>query len=287
MSVLAETRDVHMKFGDFAAVDAVDLTVDGGEIVGLLGANGAGKTTLIRLVLGLLLPSAGHVELFGSPPSISSRSRVGYVPQSLGLYDDMTVQENWNFTSAAFRSGRPPLPESIRPSKDQLVGSLPLGLQRRLAFAVAFSHRPDLLVLDEPTSGVGPLNSTRLWQDIRESAESGVGVLVTTHNMAEAEQCDRLVLMVGGRIAAQGTVSDLVARTSVVEVRASEWRRAYELLDSAGLIVQVEGDVLRVPGPKEAIEDLLHGGELDAAVSLVPADLEETFVIIVSEMASR
>ncbi|MGO9341390.1 MAG: ATP-binding cassette domain-containing protein, partial [Acidimicrobiales bacterium] len=220
-------------------------------------------------------------------PSTSSRSRVGYVPQSLGLYDDMTVQENWNFTSAAFRSGRPPLPESIRRSKDQLVGSLPLGLQRRLAFAVAFSHRPEFLMLDEPTSGVGLLNSTRLWQDIRESAESGVGILVTTHNMEEAEQCDRLVLMVDGRIAAQGTVSDLVADARVVEVRADDWSRAYELLDSAGFTVQVEGSLLRVPGRKDAIEDILRVGNVDAAVSVVPADLEETFVIIVSEMANR
>jgi ABC-2 type transport system ATP-binding protein/ribosome-dependent ATPase len=287
VTVLAKTRDVTMRFGDFTAVDRVNLTVGSGEIVGLLGANGAGKTTLIRLLLGLLLPSEGGVELFDSSPSMTTRSRVGYVPQSLGLYEDMTVQENWNFTSAAFRSGRPPLPESVRDSKDQLVGSLPLGLQRRLAFAVAFSHSPELLVLDEPTSGVGPLNSTRLWQDVRESAEGGVGVLVTTHAMEEAEQCDRLVLMVNGRVAAEGTVDDLVGNTRVVEVKTADWRRAYEVLDEAGLIVQAEGDVLRVPGRSDAIESLLHNNNLDAAVSTVPANLEETFVIIVSDMAER
>ncbi len=218
---------------------------------------------------------------------MSSRSRVGYVPQSLGLYADMTVQENWNFTSAAFRSGRPPLPESVRDSKDRLVGSLPLGLQRRLAFAVAFSHRPELLVLDEPTSGVGPLNSTRLWQDIRESAEAGIGVLVTTHAMEEAEQCDRLILMVGGRIAAQGTLADLIGKSNVVEVKTDDWRRAYEVLDAEGLTVQVDGDVLRVPGQLEAVEEMLDRNNLYARISLVPANLEETFVIVVSEMATR
>src|ERR1035441_9360872 len=132
----------------------------------------------------------------------------------------MTVQENWTFTSAAFGSARPPMPESISGSKDELVGNLPLGLQRRVAFAVAFSHRPELLVLDEPTSGVGPLSRTRLWQDIRESAENGTGVLVTTHNMEEAEQCDRLVVMVGGRVAADGTVAGVIGGRTVVEHHA-------------------------------------------------------------------
>src|ERR1019366_4849008 len=160
--------------------------------------NCAGKTTLIRLVLGLLRPTRGEVLLFGAPPSMGTRRRVGYVPQTLGLYDDMTVLENWTFTAAAFGTERGPLPPGIGEVQDELVGPLPLGVQRRVAFAVAFSHRPELLVLDEPTSGVGPLSRARLWQDIRDSAEHGTGVLVTTHNMEEAEQCDRLVVRLRG-----------------------------------------------------------------------------------------
>ena len=286
-TTLAETREVTIQFGDFTAVERVNLTVKRGEVLGLLGANGAGKTTLIRLLLGLLRPSRGEVTLFGCPPSIETRRRVGYVPQSLGLYDDMTVQENWNFTSAAFGSGHPSLPESIRDSKDELVGSLSLGLQRRVAFAVAFSHKPELLVLDEPTSGVAALNRTRLWQDVRESAESGVGVLVTTHNMEEAEQCDRLIVMAGGRVAAQGTVANVIGDYHVVEVRTSDWRRAYEVLDGEGLIVQVHGDVLRLPGERRHIVELLIRNTIDATVSLVRANFEEAFVIVVSEAASR
>jgi ABC-2 type transport system ATP-binding protein/ribosome-dependent ATPase len=104
MTVLTQIRDVTMRFGSFAAVESVDLTVSSGEVVGLLGANGAGKTTVIRLLLGLLRPSAGEVSLFGALPSIHTRRRVGYVPQTLGLYDDLTVGENWTFTSAAFGS---------------------------------------------------------------------------------------------------------------------------------------------------------------------------------------
>ncbi len=177
MAALAETRSVTKDFGTFTAVDSVDLAVQRGEVVGLLGANGAGKTTLIRLLLGLLRPSGGTARLFGELPSMSTRRRVGYVPQTLGLYDDMTVLENWAFTAAAFGSPSPVLPESIVDSKDELVGSLPLGLQRRVAFAVAFSHEPELLVLDEPTSGVGPLSGARLtYGEARVSTnESSVG----------------------------------------------------------------------------------------------------------------
>ena len=282
MAVLAETRGVAKHFGALSAVDSVDLVVSSGEVVGLLGSNGAGKTTLIRLLLGLLRPSGGETLLFGALPSMSTRRRVGYVPQTLGLYDDMTVQENWTFTAAAFGSARPALPESVRGSKDELVGSLPLGLQRRVAFAVAFSHNPELLVLDEPTSGVGPLSRARLWQDIRDSAEHGTGVLVSTHNMEEAEQCDRLVVMVDGRVAAEGAVADVIGSRTVVQVTCDDWRRAFAVLDADGLVVQVQGELLRVPGSPRQVEDLLAGHDLPAAVATVPANLEEAFVSVVS-----
>jgi len=203
-----------MRFGDFTAVDDVDLAVGSGEVVGLLGANGAGKTTLIRMLLGLLIPIHGTVSLFGRSPSRATRRRVGYVPQTLGLYDDLTVQENWEFTSAAFGTVGKSLPESLAGSGQDLVGDLSLGLQRRVAFAVAFAHDPDLLILDEPTSGVGPLSSSRLWDDIRSSADEGTGVLVTTHNMEEAEEvCDKVAIMNAGKIAVIGAVSELKEKT--------------------------------------------------------------------------
>ena len=285
MIVLAEARRATMRFGGLTAVAGVDLHVSGGEVVGLLGANGAGKTTLIRLLLGLLRPSGGEVLLFGAPPSTASRRRVGYVPQSLGLYDDMTVRENWAFTSAAFKMGRRPLPVAIRASADELVGSLPLGVQRRVAFAVAFSHDPELLVLDEPTSGVAPLSRARLWQDVRDGAEQGAGVLVTTHNMEEAAQCDRLVVMVEGAVAAAGTVAEVIAGRTVAEVTSVDWTRAFAVLDGAGMFVQVDGERLRVPVPAGDVAALLDGHGIAAGVETVPANLEEAFVAVVSAAA--
>ena len=150
------------------------------------------------------------------------------------------------------------------------------------AFAVAFSHQPELLVLDEPTSGVAPLSAAKLWEDIRASAEGGTGVLVTTHNMAEAEQCDHLIVMANGRVAARGSMEDVIGLRTVVEIRCNDWRRAFQLLDGHGLIVQVQGDVLRVPAPVQLVESLLAPEGLRASTAVVPANLEEAFADIVS-----
>jgi ABC-type multidrug transport system ATPase subunit len=208
---LVETRAVTRRFGSFTAVDGVDLHVAGGEVVGLLGANGAGKTTLIRLLLGLLRPDHGRVRLFGEPPSRETRLRLGYVPQSMGLWDDLTSRENLEFAAGAF--GRPyvaPDDPDLAATGADLVRDLPLGIRRRLAFAAALGHHPDLLVLDEPTSGVDPLARARLWETIRGAADGGAAVLVTTHYMEEAANCDRLVVMADGRTIAAGTLAEIV-----------------------------------------------------------------------------
>jgi ABC-2 type transport system ATP-binding protein len=282
MDVLAQASRVTMRFGSLAAVDEADLAIRPGEVVGLLGANGAGKTTLIRLLLGLLRPSDGAVRLFGSAPSTATRRRVGYVPQTLGLYTDLTVAENWSFTAAAFGHVAAPPPRAVAAWRDRLVGDLPLGAQRRVAFAVALSHRPELLVLDEPTSGIGPLGAARLWEEIRRAAGGGAGVLVTTHGLEEAQECDRLVVMADGRVVASGTTAEIVAGRTVVQVRCDDWSRAFALLDGAGLAVQVHGQhVLRVAGSAAAVSAVLGAAGLDAAVGVVPANLEEAFVAIV------
>src|SRR5262245_14341128 len=234
MTALAQCVGVSRRFGDFTAVDGVDVRLGGGEVVGLLGANGAGKTTLIRMLLGLLATSGGQVLLFGEPPSRRTRQRLGYVPQTLGLYDDLTPAENLAFSEAAFgthpgRGGRvtaSALPDSLRPFSRTVVGSLPLGVQRSAAFAQALDHRPDLLILDEPTSGVDPLARARLWETVAVAAAAGTGVLVTTHYMDEAQECDRLMVMADGRVVAEGTAGQLVgdARVTVVEtVEAGSW----------------------------------------------------------------
>lgn len=282
MAALAEARAVTRCFGQFTAVDAVSLSVRRGEILGLLGANGAGKTTLIRLMLGLLRPSGGSIRLFGEPASIGTRRRVGYVPQTLGLYAGLTVTENWNFTAAAFRMRRGgPLPDSIAAWRKDVVGDLPLGVQRQVAFAVALSHQPELLVLDEPASGTGPLASARLWEAVRQATDAGAGALVTTHNMEEAEQCDRLVIMADGKVVTEGTADDITAGRKAAEVATGEWSAAFALLDASGIPVQLHGTVLRTSAPPEAVAGLLSGAGIQATVDMVPASLEEAFAAIV------
>jgi ABC-type multidrug transport system ATPase subunit len=279
-TLLAEARQVTRTFARFTAVSGVDLTVRPGEVVGLLGANGAGKTTLIRLLLGLLPPSGGVIRLFGAPPSIATRRRVGYVPQSLGLYAGLTVSENWDFMTAAFRIRGLPLPPAIAGWRGELVGRLPLGAQRQVAFAGALAHRPDLLVLDEPTSGVGPLGAARLWEDIRQAAGTAAGALVTTHNMEEAEQCDRLVIMAAGKVVAAGAADDIAGGREVTAVRAADWGHAFTVLDTAGFTVQLHGTMLRVAGQPAMIRELLSRAGIDAVVESVPANLEEAFVAL-------
>jgi ABC-2 type transport system ATP-binding protein len=276
MSALASCSKVTKRFGSFTAVLEVDLEVWPGEIVGLLGANGAGKTTLIRMLLGLLSTSGGEVALFGEPPSRLTRSRIGYVPQGLGLYDDLSPAENLEFAAAIFGASGTALPEQVRPYARELVGSLPLGVQRQVAFAQALSHHPDLLMLDEPTSGVGPLGRARLWETIGDAAEAGVGVLVTTHYMEEAQECGRLVIMADGSLVATGTAAEIVGNRQVIVVEAESWSAAFGALEQAGLQVALAGRGLRVPGanPGQVRRAL---GDLPAVVRQVPATLEERF----------
>jgi len=283
---LAETHEVVRRFGSFTAVDEVSLDVGPGEVVGLLGANGAGKTTLIRMLLGLLLPTAGRVRLFGLPPSRETRRRLGYVPQGLGLYEDLTVAENLAFSAAAFGSSPPGLEGDLAAARRELVRNLSLGYQRRVAFLAALAHRPGLLVLDEPTSGVDALGRARLWDTIRDAAEDGAGALVTTHHMEEAEHCDRLIVMAGGRVVASGSMDDVVGDTRTVEVRADRWPAAYEALDQAGIPAALVGTTLRVPGGDVGrVGEALRGAGVAASAELVPATLEETFVALSEEAA--
>jgi ABC-2 type transport system ATP-binding protein len=276
MTALASCKSVTKRFGGFTAVRGVDLEVGPGEIVGLLGANGAGKTTLIRMLLGLIHTTEGEVTLFGEPPSRRTRRRIGYVPQGLGLYDDLSPAENLEFSEAIFRTATVSLPEDLRAYGRDLVGSLPLGVQRRVAFAQALSHQPDLLILDEPTSGVDPLGRARLWETIAGAADGGAGVLVTTHYMEEAQECGRLVVMADGRVVTEGTAAEIIGDRQVVAVETDTWPAAFGALETAGFQVALAGRGLRVPGADpEAVRRALGG--VEATVREVPASLEERF----------
>lgn len=210
-------NDLVRRFGDFHAVDHVSFQVKSGEIFGLLGANGAGKTTTFRMLCGLLPISSGSCSVAGAnlrTASATARARIGYMAQRFSLYGNLTVLQNLKFFSSAYGLQGKQRARQIEwalatfhlgPYAGSDSQTLPLGFKQRLALAVALMHEPDVLFLDEPTSGVDPLARRDFWTQINSLAEQGVTVLVTTHFMEEAEYCDRLVIMADGRVLAEGT----------------------------------------------------------------------------------
>ncbi|MFP4635274.1 MAG: ABC transporter ATP-binding protein [Nitriliruptoraceae bacterium] len=277
--MLFEVEQLVVTFTDTTALDGVSFAVGPGEIVGLVGANGAGKTTTIRAGLGLTRPTAGQVLLMGAPPSRRGRAQVGYVPQALGLWQDLTVAQNLALIAAAYGVRAPQLPAALAGVADQPVASLPLGYRRRVAFEAALSHDPRLLILDEPTSGVGSLERARLWDRIHTVGESGTGVLVTTHHMSEAEQCDRVIVLSDGRIGVAGTMQQLLEGQQVVVVSAADRGQALARLEARFVGVSLAGGQVRVPDADPAeVSEVLAG--LDAQVSTAPASFDEVFVAL-------
>jgi len=257
------------------------MHVRAGEVVGLLGANGAGKTTLIRMLLGLLGTSAGTVEVLGGPPDRARRRRLGYVPQNLGLYRDLTLQENLAFVAGAYGAARPPVPSELRSYADILIGDLPLGAQRQAAFTAALCHSPEVLLLDEPTSGVDALSRSRLWDTIRDRSDAGVGVLVTTHNMQEAEQCDRLLLMSDGVLVAEGSEHDIIGDTTAIAVHTDDWARTFAALNAAGQPVVLDGRAVRVAdGDLGRLGQILASEGIAARLQPVSATIEERMMVL-------
>ncbi|RLE70376.1 MAG: ABC transporter ATP-binding protein [Thermoprotei archaeon] len=217
MIYAVEAVNLTKYFGSFKAVDGIDLKVRQGEIFGLLGPNGAGKTTTIRMILGLLKPSAGTVKVFGVNVAKNRKEVLkitGYMPQRFSLYEDLTTEENLRLFASLYGLKGRDLDERVgelldefqlREYRYRLAGKLSGGTKQRLALAVALVHRPKLLIVDEPTAGVDPPIRRYFWEYFRKLRQEGVTILVTTHYMDEAENCDRLALMNRGRIVARGT----------------------------------------------------------------------------------
>jgi ABC-2 type transport system ATP-binding protein len=213
--------DLTRTFGAFIAVDHVTFDVRSGEVFGFLGANGAGKTTAIRMLTGLLAPSAGHATVAGHDVYTQSEAikrDIGYMGQRFSLYEDLTVRENIRLYGGI--SGLSNVENRDRTAgllsrlglehaADEFVRAIPLGWRQKLAFSVALLHQPRIVFLDEPTGGVDPITRRQFWELIYEAAAGGTTVLVTTHYMDEAEYCDRISIMVAGRIAAMGTPAEL------------------------------------------------------------------------------
>src|SRR5688500_6886483 len=215
------TRGLRKMFGTFVAVDGLDLTIPRGEVFGLLGANGSGKTTTIRMLTGLLTPTAGTATVVGfdiSRDQESIREAIGYMSQRFGLYDDLTVVENLRFYatiyglrgSARERRMAELLDElDLTPRATQLAGTLSGGWKQKLALACATAHHPAMLFLDEPTAGVDPAARRRFWEIIYALAARGTTILVTTHYMDEAARCQRLGFLSRGHLIALGTPEDV------------------------------------------------------------------------------
>ncbi len=221
MTVPIEVRDLTKRFGDFTAVDSITFDVRAGEVFGFLGANGAGKTTAIKMLIGLLSPTSGSASVAGFDVLTQAdevRRRIGYMSQRFSLYEDLTVRENislyggiYGLSDDEIRTRSDDITATLGMIKvrDARVASLPLGWKQKLAFSVALLHEPAVVFLDEPTGGVDPIARRQFWEAIYGAAERGTTAFVTTHYLDEAEYCDRVSIMVDGRIGAMGTPDEL------------------------------------------------------------------------------
>jgi len=222
-----EAHELTRRFGSFTAVDQITFDVAAGEVFGFLGANGAGKTTAIRILTGLLSPSSGTARVAGHDVYTESEAikrRIGYMSQKFSLYEDLTIRENIRLYGGIYDLSKDELRDrtermlarlGLEQSAGTQVRSLPLGWRQKLAFSVALLHEPSIVFLDEPTSGVDPITRRQFWELIYEAAARGTTVFVTTHYMDEAEYCDRISIMVAGRIGALGTPAELRQRFGV------------------------------------------------------------------------
>jgi len=214
-------HDLTKRFGEFVAVDHISFEVNEGEIFGFLGANGAGKTTAMRMLCGLSLPTSGSAKVAGFDvfnENEKIKRNIGYMSQKFSLYEDLTVKENMRFYGGIYGKSNKYIKEKtasilqqlkLENEADKLVKGLPLGWKQKLAFSVAIFHEPDIVFLDEPTGGVDPVTRREFWNMIYQAAANGITVFVTTHYMDEAEYCNRVSIMVDGKIEALDTPAQL------------------------------------------------------------------------------
>jgi ABC-2 type transport system ATP-binding protein len=294
------------RFGSFTAVDNISFEVGSGEIFGFLGPNGAGKSTTIRMLCGLLAPSAGQGTVAGFDIHTAAeqiKQHIGYMSQKFSLYDDLTVEENIAFYGGIYGLSNQRLEErtqwavemaGLQERRRSATRLLAGGWKQRLALACAILHEPPIVFLDEPTSGVDPVSRRRFWDLIYAMADRGVTVFVTTHYMEEAEYCGRLALIYRGRLIAMGTPAELknsLAGETLLEVRSRQNEQALELI--AGLPVVLDAALfgsglhVRTADPqaaREAITVALKGADLavEHIAAIVPT-MEDVFVAMIEQ----
>lgn len=240
------TENLTKRFGDFIAVNEISFEVEKGEIFGFLGANGAGKTTAMRMLCGLSIPTSGKASVAGFDVNTQTeqiKRSIGYMSQKFSLYEDLTIKENMRFYGGIYGKSDAFIKEKtasiiqqlhLEKEANKLVGSLPLGWKQKLAFSVAIFHEPQIVFLDEPTGGVDPVTRREFWNMIYEAAEQGITIFVTTHYMDEAEYCNRVSIMVDGKIEALDTPKQLreqFSTTSMGDVFLQLARKAKRTAD--------------------------------------------------------
>jgi ABC-2 type transport system ATP-binding protein len=297
-----QARSLTKQFGALTAVNHLDLDVPRARIYGFLGPNGSGKSTTIRMLCGLLTPSEGSAKVLGiEVPGDANilKPKIGYMTQRFSLYGDLTVEENLDFMADVYSFSRSEKKSRIADlldrydlvnQKRQFAGTMSGGQRQRLALACAVLHRPELLLLDEPTSAVDPKSRRDFWGKLFELANAGTTILVSTHYMDEAERCHRLAILDHGTKVADGAPRELQAATgmSIIEVLADEAFAAQvaiekrpEVLSATQLGVRLRVLIPeRFASPLEIINRTLAQSGLDATAKLVPASLEDVFVAV-------
>lgn len=288
-----ETRGLTRQFGDLIAVDKLDLQVPKGSIYGFLGPNGCGKSTLIRMLTGLLKPTAGEATILGLPLQGNEellKSRIGYMTQKFSLYDNLTVLENMRFVAAIYSvKDKKRITDllgqyGLEQQQKQLAGTMSGGQKQRLALACATMHRPELLFLDEPTSAVDPQNRRDFWEHLFDLSNSGTTILVSTHYMDEAERCHHLAILENGIRRANGTPRDLMQSmgATVIEVSGNNIRELKQKLSTVDAIISASqsGTRLRVLVNESISEPLQFLSSIcqQYQLEIVRPSLEDVFV---------
>ena len=297
--IAIRARGLSKRFGTLLAVDSVDLTVPRASVYGFLGPNGSGKSTTIRMLCGLLTPSAGGIEVLGlkiPEQAEALRKRIGYMTQKFALYEDLTVRENLEFLATVQGLSREQRRVRIDELLDaynladrarQLAGTLSGGQKQRLALAGATVHNPELLFLDEPTSAVDPESRRDFWEKLFDLADAGTTILVSTHYMDEAERCHRIAILDTGRLVADGTPDELTRALAgrTVGIRAGEPRKAQAALHAAPGVISVAqiGNELRVlteagSAIEAQLQAFLRSKGIEAEVAAIDPNLEDVFV---------
>jgi ABC-2 type transport system ATP-binding protein len=308
--ITIDTHDLSKRFGDFTAVDRISFDVKEGEIFGFLGANGAGKSTAIRMLCGLLEPTSGTAHVGGfdiSKDPEKVKAAIGYMSQKFSLYEDLTVGENIEFCGRVYGMSWEDIRERKRWALDvtnltakeaSLTKTLSGGWKQRLALGCAVLHRPKIVFLDEPTSGVDPVMRRRFWELINRLSVEGVTILVTTHFLEEAEYCNDIIMINAGRIIATGSPGELkknYLKTPILEVQCGEVIDALEAIEKQpwALETSVFGSYLHVSVPDEAtarkeIGDLLRARGIEwTSIERITPSLEDVFIYLLDRESQK